>query len=473
MTADIDRYLPELDQATTLSGALFVLLAFAFLHLWRRARDEGLEWIAGSLLSYGLWNLTIPLHPNKTVVYVTELVDPYRLNLLVPLVPILLSVGVVKFIGLPRRTSRWLLPLLVVPNLAILLVTAAHLQMSRLWFNVGITYALVLLAIAAWQAGGREPGQGHRPLALALATMPAMAVSMLALGRETVRLRDLLPYPAMATFLAILLIALLRRQVKLEREIRKRIESEQQVQQLNATLERKVEQRTADLQHLVEGLEAFNKHLSHDLKGPLGGIMGLARLARTPEILRDKVRLDQYLSCIETQAESSTELVYSLLELARASDTTLSLQPVPLGELVEQVLGALQREGAGQPWPAVTFEPLPVWPIDRALLSTALTNLLSNAVRFARRSRPPAVAVRCDATPSRVRIRIEDNGPGIPADRLDQLFKPFVRLHVGDQVGHGLGLTIVQRAVTRHGGKVWAESAEGKGAAFTIELPAA
>jgi signal transduction histidine kinase len=105
---------------------------------------------------------------------------------------------------------------------------------------------------------------------------------------------------------------------------------------------------------------------------------------------------------------------------------------------------------------------------DGELVRAVLINLVGNAWKFTGRTPSPRIEIGC--TPSAFYIR--DNGAGFPADRADQLFRPFGRLHdSSDFPGTGIGLTTVQRIVDRHGGRVWAQSEAGQGATFSFTLP--
>src|SRR4030095_10155353 len=106
--------------------------------------------------------------------------------------------------------------------------------------------------------------------------------------------------------------------------------------------------------------------------------------------------------------------------------------------------------------------------------SQALANLISNGLKY-NESQPPTVDVTAAEEGGRVVVRVTDNGIGIPQSQLETIFRMFKRLHRKDAYGGGagVGLPLVRKIVERHGGRIWAESQEGKGTTFTISLPRA
>jgi len=240
---------------------------------------------------------------------------------------------------------------------------------------------------------------------------------------------------------------------------------------LYASLEQKVAQRTAELQELVSGLESFNRSVSHDLRGPLGGIAGLAGLAIEALEAGDDSVARRVLPAIANQAESSTRLVGSLLTLARVGDARLQRAPVELAPLVHEVLEQLAQAEPREPLPPVDVQPVPTVMGDVELLRPVMVNLLANAIKFVRGRPSPHIEVGGSADDREVTISVCDNGVGFPSDEARTLFQPFTRLHGKQFAGHGVGLSIVRRAVERHGGRVWATSEPDRGACFYFTLP--
>jgi signal transduction histidine kinase len=178
------------------------------------------------------------------------------------------------------------------------------------------------------------------------------------------------------------------------------------------------------------------------------------------------------LPLIADQAENSTRLVAALLSLAQVGDMALRLQVVDLRRLVAEVVDQLTLEQGGQKMPQVQINALPQVNADPELLQRVLTNLIGNAIKFTRDGDPGRIEIGANSTRTEVEVFVRDNGVGFDADRAASLFAPFERLHGAAFAGYGIGLSIVRRAVERHGGRVWAESQPGQGAVFRFSLPA-
>lgn len=234
----------------------------------------------------------------------------------------------------------------------------------------------------------------------------------------------------------------------------------------NESLEQRVLQRTAELHAVIDGLESFNRSVSHDLRGPLGGIAGAARMAQQFVANHESERAIKFMQVIATQAETTGQLVEALLALARASDARLHREPVDMDALAAEVLAALQPATAPAP-PPVVVEPLATIHADRKLVRQVLVNLIGNALKFSARAAQPQVHLgMASAVQGGPLFYVRDNGVGFDAHKAQQLFKPFHRLHDARFEGSGVGLSIVKRICERHGGTVWADSAPGQGATF-------
>lgn len=246
----------------------------------------------------------------------------------------------------------------------------------------------------------------------------------------------------------------------------------EQLQLANELLEQRVLQRTAELHEVIAGLESFNRGVSHDLRGPLGGIASAARLAQEFIASHDTARALRFMQVIATQAETTGQLVDALLALARASDASLSRERVDMNALAAEVLESLQRLPGDARLPVV-IEPLAAVDADRKLVRQVLVNLIGNALKFSACAATPQVRVGMDASGGAPVFFVRDNGVGFDGGRAQQLFMPFQRLHGASFEGSGVGLSIVRKIVERHGGRVWADSAPGQGATFRFSLGAA
>lgn len=252
-------------------------------------------------------------------------------------------------------------------------------------------------------------------------------------------------------------------QLVIEAEERKRVARDLIV--ANDSLELRVRQRTAELHDVIEGLESFNRSVSHDLRGPLGGIAGAARLAQKLIAENRSGEATQFLQAIATQADATTHLVDALLALARASDATPVRQRFDLRALVAEVLATLPRARPGEALPVVVG-PLAEVDADLGLARQLLVNLIGNAMKFTSHAPRPEIRIGRIGTPEAALFFVRDNGVGFDAAGAQRLFKPFQRLHGPRFEGSGVGLSIVKRIVDHHGGRLWAESEPGQGATF-------
>lgn len=252
-------------------------------------------------------------------------------------------------------------------------------------------------------------------------------------------------------------------QLEIEVEERKRVARDLSV--ANDSLEQRVRQRTAELHDVIEGLESFNRSVSHDLRGPLGGIAGAARLAQEFIAENRNDEATQFLGAIATQADATTHLVDALLALARATDATPVRQRFDLRALVGEVLATLPQAGPSETLPVVV-EPLAEVDADLGLARQLLVNLIGNALKFASDAPRPEIRIGRVGTPEAALFFVRDNGVGFDAAGAQRLFKPFHRLHGSRFEGSGVGLSIVKRIVDHHGGRLWAESEPGQGATF-------
>jgi signal transduction histidine kinase len=276
--------------------------------------------------------------------------------------------------------------------------------------------------------------------------------------------------------MAILVVGLIRARQRVEAELAGRKQAEQALREANSTLEQRVASRTSELQDIVRGLESFNRSVSHDLRGPLGGMAGLARLANEALLRGDDSMARRALPMIADQADNSTRLVSAMLELARVSDATLRRQRVDPAVLAQEVIDQLRGSAvADASLPQFKLHDLPQVHADPDLLRAVLANLIGNAVKFTRDCRDGLVEVgaeRVEGAPGMACLYVRDNGIGFDHAASAALFEPFRRLHGQRFEGHGVGLSIVRRAVERHGGRTWAEGSPGHGACFRFTIPA-
>lgn len=231
------------------------------------------------------------------------------------------------------------------------------------------------------------------------------------------------------------------------------------------------EQAKARLETVNNELEAFTYSVSHDLRAPLRAISGFAEA-----VVEDYgPRLDdegkRYLALIQSNAHQMGRLIDDLLNFSRLGRLQMSVAQVDLGALARTVFDELS---ALEPERRIAFEigRVPLAQGDPALVRQVLVNLLSNAIKFTRTRVEASVEFGympdCDGGAYYVR----DNGVGFDMRYVDKLFGVFQRLHPAAEFeGTGVGLALVQRILSRHGGRAWAEGAVDRGAVFYFALP--
>ncbi len=256
------------------------------------------------------------------------------------------------------------------------------------------------------------------------------------------------------------------------RDITVRKQAERLLLRHNEELQRAVALRTRALEQLNHDLDAFSRQLAHELRTPIGHVEGLAHLLESRAAGRLNADDLQLLALQVQAAQSMRATVDALLQLARSTMQAMAMEPVDISLLAEQAAAALpplERRSAL----AVHVAPGLRAVGAPAALRIVLDNLLGNAAKFTRHVAQPQVRVegRQDAD-GRLRVLVADNGAGFDPAQAGRLFLPFNRLHTGDDFhGTGIGLSIVQRIVERHGGSVGASGEVGRGACFEFTLP--
>lgn len=247
-----------------------------------------------------------------------------------------------------------------------------------------------------------------------------------------------------------------------EREVEIRRAAEAQVREINENLERLVEARTHELTVANDELQAFCYSVSHDLRGPLRSVDGFSKALLDDYGDRLDSEAHHYIERVRLAARRMDELISALLALSRLSRAELNRQEVNLTQVVNEVIHELDASGVQ----FVVAGDLHANG-DPRMLRVVFDNLISNAVKFSRATEAPHIEVGHQDGVYFVR----DNGVGFNPQYAGKLFQAFERLHsANDYPGTGIGLATVARIVQRHGGRVWAEGAVGRGATFYFTL---
>jgi light-regulated signal transduction histidine kinase (bacteriophytochrome) len=258
---------------------------------------------------------------------------------------------------------------------------------------------------------------------------------------------------------------------ELEQQIAETRRGEGDLKRLSEELEARVEQRTAELNETILELETFNYSVSHDLRGPLGAVINFAAILREDCESRFDASGKECLARIERSAATAVSMMDALLAYSRSGRTELSKTDLDMRRLVREVCVELAAASPNLA-DAVKIGDLPSAYADEKMMRFVFANLVSNSFKFALPGEAPRVEVGGSDSGSEVTYFVRDEGVGFDMRFGDKLFKVFERLHGSDEyAGHGVGLAIVARMVRRHGGRVWAQAAVGKGATFTFTLP--
>jgi PAS domain S-box-containing protein len=271
----------------------------------------------------------------------------------------------------------------------------------------------------------------------------------------------------------------------------------EQLRALNVNLEERVVERTAALAaaNVVlaqknEEVEAFVYIVSHDLRAPLVNIQGFAsEISRSCVALEDTLRnaalqpdvelavlaivrqeIAGALRYISASTMKFQRLIDILLVLSRTGRQELRIEEADVRSIVDSTILSLGQmiQGCGA---EVEVGALPGLRADLTAMGQVFSNLISNALKYGQPGRPARIVVGGEISQGVAHYWVRDNGAGIPASAQRRLFQVFQRFHPELASGDGMGLAIVKRIVERHGGAVWADSEEGIGTTFHLELP--
>src|SRR5690625_2292570 len=245
-------------------------------------------------------------------------------------------------------------------------------------------------------------------------------------------------------------------------DITDRKAAENQILQLNNSLEEKVKERT-------QQLESFAYSVSHDLRAPLRAINGYS------QILLDEYRDDldsegrRIMNAVIKNATRMGELIDDLLEFSRLDRKHIKRRKLQPEQLVKAVVTNMMDENTQKV--SIDIQPMPDMSADYSLMYQVYQNLISNALKFSTESARPRIEIGSSGSNGEVVYYVKDNGVGFNMDYYDKLFGVFQRLHSDKEFeGTGVGLAIVERIIQRHGGRVWADSEISQGSTFYFTL---
>ncbi len=217
-------------------------------------------------------------------------------------------------------------------------------------------------------------------------------------------------------------------------------------------------------------LEAFSYSVSHDLRAPLRAIDGFSRVLLDEYSQKLDGKAIHYLERVRAGTQHMSTLIDDMLELSRITRAVIRKEGVDLGAIARRIAAGLAERDPSRHVHLDIADELTAFG-DASLLAIVLDNLLGNAWKFTSKSPRAEVRFWCEQQAGERVFRVRDNGAGFDMAYAGKLFAPFQRLHrASDFEGTGIGLATVQRVVSRHGGRIWAEAALGQGATFSFTL---
>ena len=234
--------------------------------------------------------------------------------------------------------------------------------------------------------------------------------------------------------------------------------------------ELKLEETMRELERSNEELQRFAYVASHDLQEPLRMVTSYLQLL----VQRYGDRLDgdaqEFIDYAVDGASRMKQLINDLLTYSRVDTRGVSLQPVDVEQVLDDVLENLQFR-VEETEAGIIRHPLPIVPGDKSQLEQLFQNLIDNALKF-RGNEPPRVEVGAEKGDGEWVFSVKDNGIGMDSRFKDRVFIIFQRLHTRDEYeGTGIGLAVSKRIVERHGGEIWYESEPGEGTTFYFTIP--
>lgn len=241
----------------------------------------------------------------------------------------------------------------------------------------------------------------------------------------------------------------------------------QELSLANLDLEKRVQARTTELQAANKELESFSYSISHDLRAPVRAIHGFGNILSqdATELLPEH---QHYLDRILKSATHMEHLIDDLLSMSRVARSQMKKVRVDLTAMSTDIIEDLRNNSPGR---AVEVEIQPnLWvQADPTLLRAVMINLIGNAWKFTGKTAQARIVIGCKEDV----FSVQDNGAGFDMAYAGKMFAPFHRLHTAEEFeGTGVGLSIVEKIITRHGGKVWAEGVRDQGATLYFTLPA-
>lgn len=236
-------------------------------------------------------------------------------------------------------------------------------------------------------------------------------------------------------------------------------------------LEDKVADRTRELEQNNKDLQNFAAIASHDLKEPLRKIVAYSEMIeqQQPEVARE---IDSFLQRMRKAVTRMEHLIDGLMKLCRVTQSAQMMEETDLNQVLRDVVQDLEVRVV-ETQAEINVNRLPVLQADPFQMQLLFRNLISNSLKYRKADVPPKISIGVlNENEKGYEFYVEDNGIGIARDNIQNIFKPFERLHSRDKVeGSGIGLAICRQVVDRHKGELSVESEVGRGTRFLIRIP--
>ena len=242
----------------------------------------------------------------------------------------------------------------------------------------------------------------------------------------------------------------------------------EQIRVAQSELENRVIERTSQLQIANSELESFSYSISHDLRAPLRAIIGYTSILEEEYSNKLDDEAKRLTSVIKRNTKRMGDLIDDMLAFSKLGRDGIAKTHISSNEMVKEIIDGLDGKNNIK-W---NIQSLPDINADIKTMRQVWINLISNAIKYSRNREHPQIEIGTSPHKGHNTFFVKDNGVGFNQRYSKKLFKVFQRLHTTEEFeGTGVGLAIVEKIISKHGGNVWAEAEEGKGASFFFTIP--